>query len=175
LILWDAQTFREIRRIAGHTGLIRSVAFLPDSRRAVSSSRDGTIRLWDVENGREVRQFGDHLTDSLWVAVSPNGRSLLSSHADAQELRLWDVDNGKLTWKIHWPAVGQGLHMPTRGSFSPDGVHAVWGTGDGVVRIFRLAHAGESLPTTAPDRKDKGKVLSGHEMDRGKAAEATAG
>jgi hypothetical protein len=70
-------------------------------------------------------------------------------------LRLWDVDDGKLIGRIHWPKSPSG-NNPTRGSFSPDGLHAAWGTRDGVVRIYRLAHPGGSpRPTAAPEHEDK--------------------
>ena len=45
----------------------------------------------------------------------------------------WDVETGRLIQKLSFGGVA-----PTRGSFTPDGHHAVWGGWDGVVRMYRL-------------------------------------
>ena len=41
-----------IRILEGHTGWVYAVAVTPDGRRAVSASRDQTLRLWDLESGQ---------------------------------------------------------------------------------------------------------------------------
>jgi WD40 repeat protein len=44
--LWDVVSGKELCRFCGHSYEIRSVAFSPDGKRAVSSSVDQTIRVW---------------------------------------------------------------------------------------------------------------------------------
>jgi WD40 repeat protein len=44
--LWDAKNGTELARLAGHTGNVNSVAFSSDGKRALSGSRDKTVRLW---------------------------------------------------------------------------------------------------------------------------------
>ena len=132
-ILQDAKTGAEVRRFPGHTGDITCVAFLPDGRRAVSCSADRTIRLWDVNTGQEIHEFRGHSDAVVWVAVSPDGCRLLSSSYNGSELCLWDVVSRKMIHRIDWGTVN-----PTRGSFTPDGRHAVWGGTDGVIRMYRL-------------------------------------
>jgi len=39
-----------VRTLEGHTNLITSVSFSPDSKMLASSSYDKTIRLWDVSD-----------------------------------------------------------------------------------------------------------------------------
>ena len=132
-ILWDARTGAEIRRFRGHSGGVDCVAFLPDGRRAVSGGEDRTIRLWDVETGREIDCFRGHTNGLTWVAVAPDGRRLLSSSYGGHELRLWDVLSRKMVHRIAWAP-----DYPGRGSFTPDGRHAVYGGSDGVIRMYRL-------------------------------------
>ncbi len=134
VILWDASTGKVLRRLDGHTGLLSRVSFLPGGGRAVSSSFDRSIRLWDLSTGRQLHRFEGHPREVTWFAVSPDGRRLLSSDYNGHELRLWDLDKRELIERVDLGQVS-----PTRGSFSPDGLSAVWpGTG-GALIAYRLS------------------------------------
>jgi WD40 repeat protein len=137
LILWNAKSGREVRRFRGHQNRVECVAFLPDGRHAVSTSLDRTIRLWNLSSGQEVDQFHGNMTALNGLAVSPDGCRLLSSSMNGHELQLWDVETRKLVHRMDWEAA-----LMTRGSFAPDGVHAVWAGDLGIVRMFRLPAAG---------------------------------
>jgi WD40 repeat protein len=58
LRLWDVDSGKPLGDLKGHdrgiTG-ITGVAFLPDGKRAVSASRDGTLKLWDVAKRTIIR------------------------------------------------------------------------------------------------------------------------
>ena len=45
----DISTHQTIEQLVGHTGDVSSVAFFPDSKRIMSASIDGTIRVWNIE------------------------------------------------------------------------------------------------------------------------------
>jgi len=139
-ILWDASTLREIERFRGHTGKIHCVAFVRDGRRAVSSSDDGTIRLWDIDRGRQMPlPFQDPRGTNGYFAVSPDGHRLCSSWGHS--LWYWDLDTGKLVQELRWE------EAPTKGSFTPDGRHMVWGGWGGILRMYRLNDIAERPPT----------------------------
>jgi len=113
------ETSQTVRELKGHTGRVLSVAFGPDGRRALSGSRDHTLRLWDIETGAEVRIFEGYTNAVCPVAVSPDGRRALSGGGDGT-LRLWNLETGaevrEFTGHTGWVnsvAIG------------PDGRHAV--------------------------------------------------
>jgi WD40 repeat protein len=86
--------FGEVRRLLGHKGVVRDVAFSPDGRHAVSGAEDRMACLWEVASGKELRRFEGH-TATIWgVAFSPDGRYVLTGSED-KTARLWDVQTGK--------------------------------------------------------------------------------
>ena len=89
-----------------------------------------------------------------WMAVSPDGRRLLSSCWWGRELRLWDLEAKKPISRIDFGGV-----PPHRGSFAPDGRHAVWGGSDGVVRMYRLT---EFDPANRPSARRLSPRRSAH-------------
>lgn len=73
----------------GHTSTISALVFLPDSRRLVSSSHGGTIRVWEVEEGRQlgIMHHGSGVTA---MAASSDGSLLASGGADGT-VAVWRV------------------------------------------------------------------------------------
>src|SRR5262249_19707421 len=56
--LWDADTGREIYRLAGHGALggYRALGFTPDAKRLLSWGDDFYLRVWDVANGKALSE-----------------------------------------------------------------------------------------------------------------------
>ncbi len=48
---------RELRTLTGHSDRVNGVAMSADGRRAVSASRDKTLKVWDLETGAVVATF----------------------------------------------------------------------------------------------------------------------
>jgi WD40 repeat protein len=88
MILWDLETGKEIQRFVGHTGGVRSVAFLPDDRYVLSGSYDGTVRLWEVAGGKQLYCFTRHEGGVKSALVAPDGCHALTA-GDDKVIRLW--------------------------------------------------------------------------------------
>jgi len=95
LVLWSADSGREIRRFEKQDDYFTSVAFSPDGLRAVSGGGDKDVKLWDVSTGRLTHRFHGHLGAINSVIFSPNGDFILSG-SDDKTAKLWDIASGKL-------------------------------------------------------------------------------
>ena len=82
-----------VRTLAGHSGEVYGVAVSADGRRAVSASRDGTLKVWDLESGHKPRTLIGHTAGVLCVSVSADGRRAVSGSFD-HTLKVWDLEGG---------------------------------------------------------------------------------
>ncbi|KAG9091479.1 hypothetical protein FRC06_000549, partial [Ceratobasidium sp. 370] len=119
---------------------VESVAFSPDSRRIVSGSHDGTVRIWDAETGDPVLEPLKGHTDWVTsVAFSPNGRWIVSGSYD-KALQIWDAGTGKAVLD---PLRGHSARVWSV-AFSPDSRYIVSGSEDKTLRIWD-AETGKSV------------------------------
>src|SRR5438093_13584353 len=80
--LLSAQEPKLRASLKGHTSLVISLAYCPDSKTLASGSVDKTIRLWDVKTGKiQATLKGD--TDPVYsLAYSPDGKTLASGRGE---------------------------------------------------------------------------------------------
>jgi len=138
VIIWDAESGKELQRMEGHTRKVEFVAFSQDEKRIVSVSTgddvrisinaEQTVRIWDAASGKELqklkaRVLGSNDTDlALLVAFSPDARRMLTRDT------TWDVVSGK---ELHtWQATGGGEGNVRSALFSPDGKVILTAHGD---------------------------------------------
>lgn len=140
-----------------HTGVISSLAFLPDGRTLITTSVDHSIRLWDFETREPIDTLHGHLnilaqahrddTVIIWnsdterssilhvsnrpidlLAVSPDGRHLITEGRDEMP-HWWDLRTGADSlWDTEAYFV----------AFSPDGQSVVTFQRNGPARIWAV-------------------------------------
>jgi WD40 repeat protein len=150
--LWDVQTGKELHAFAGNQRPVISVGVSPDGRTALSTGKDGTVRLWNLRPTEPVVLSG-HEGEVWSVAFSPDGRRLATAGAD-RTVRLWDVSGDR-----ERPGYGRPVRTLEGASlgllavaFSPDGKRLAAGEGDlfrahtGTVRVWD-AESGELAAT----------------------------
>ena len=116
----------------GHTDRVTGVAHLPDGRRIITCSPDGSLRLWEIESGTQIGDdWRDGGKEEVWsIALSPNSKTVASGSRDGK-VRLWDVETKKVAAK--WSG-----HIEAAGSlcWSVDGERVVSGSNDGTIRVW---------------------------------------
>ncbi|MFO0865738.1 MAG: serine/threonine-protein kinase [Gemmataceae bacterium] len=129
--IWDLAG-NEVRRLSGHTGMIRSLCFHPEGNRLFSASDDKTIRVWDLLSFREVQRFTRHTSAVTGIALVAGEDTLISGGRD-QSLRVWDLRSGQQARSWATGAAVLGL------SLSADGRRLASANFDTVVRIWDVA------------------------------------
>ena len=137
--IWDAATGKELRRLTGHTGYIRSATYSPDGKTIVTASKDGTARIWDAATGEELHQLTGHTEGARSAAYSPDGKTIVTTSYDRTG-RVWDAATGKELFRLGGDSDG-GVYSA---AYSPDGKSIVTANGDGTLRIWTAA-AGREL------------------------------
>jgi len=118
--VWDTETGALRYSLRGHSGLVFSVAWSPDSSRVVTGSADGTAKVWEIdsEGVREQWSLSAQETRSgiVGVAFSPDGTRVMAGDADISAVKVWDLGpSGDAEW-ANVPAAGK-----PAAEFTPDG------------------------------------------------------
>ena len=143
--VWDAATGQEVLTLQGHTGVVTSVAFSPDGKRArLGAAADRTVKVWDAATGQETPHPQGHTGGVTSVAFSPDGKRLASASGD-QTVKVWDAATGQ---RAPHP---QGAHRAsvTSVAFSPDGKRLASGGGDQTVKALGR---GDGPASSSPSR-----------------------
>ena len=91
--IWDAATGTPIGEpLLGHPGIVRSVAFSPNSALLVSGSEDRTIRVWDTVSGMQIGDGEPLIGHALEVIQLHSPPHILSGSCDLT-IQTWDANS----------------------------------------------------------------------------------
>ena len=132
--LWDIESGRELKCMAGHTGQVRCVGFLADGRHAVSGGIDHRLRVWSLESGQEVKSIESQWREILSLAVSTVDSQV--AVGAFRQAGILNIETGQLMQSID-TATQPVLSI----AYSPDGQLLALGLRDGSVRLWSVAEA----------------------------------
>ncbi|MCM0592891.2 MAG: hypothetical protein ACFKPT_12600 [Gloeotrichia echinulata GP01] len=82
--------------LIGHADEVKSVVITPDGKRAISGSKDGTVKVWDIATGKELGTFNCQSTNSGFgvgkIILSFDGKQIFSVHERICEVKIWDLE-----------------------------------------------------------------------------------
>lgn len=110
-------------------GEIYAAIWSSDSRRILSVSEDGVIRVWDAETGELQLSFPGHNDGRVRGEWSPDDTRIFTASA-SNAGRLWDAQTGELL------ATLQHDDIVTRGRWSPDGTRIATTSADGMAAVW---------------------------------------
>jgi WD40 repeat protein len=84
-----AQSTKPTQVVENHADWVFGVAFLPDGKHLLTSSRDKTAKVWDLAAKESVVTFPEHQNTVYAVAAKPDGKMVLSAGEDNQ-VRFWN-------------------------------------------------------------------------------------
>jgi WD40 repeat protein len=152
LRLWNPDTGAEIGRVCRHGDKIQALAFTKEGW-LLSAGDKGGVMVWDTATGTRL---GDPVSatgkQSGRVIFSRDGRRCLSLVNDGRELRLWNVDAGRLS------LVRTSTHSDRVGcaAFSWDGRFLAIGGESGAVHLL-VTDTGEPH---RPTKQTGGRVIA---------------
>jgi WD40 repeat protein len=88
--IWDAATYRPLRRLGGMKPMVWSLAFNPSGTRLATGSQDRMARIWDPRSGEELLVLRGHTGTVISLAWSPGGDTLATGSYD-KTVRLWQA------------------------------------------------------------------------------------
>lgn len=180
--VWDAFSGEIIATVRAHLLPVLAVGFIPghsaqDERgavnsadwRAISASRDKTLKLWDLQSGQELRRYKGHIGRVLCLAIAqwteyeegtgdPIQKTYVATGSWDRSCKIWDLDSGSLLHELGGkpdrntcPNSEGHENAVTDCCFSPDGSVLATGSDDETLRLWNL-FTGEEI-----------KVLEGHD------------
>jgi WD40 repeat protein len=141
LRIWDGRNGALVSILVGHAGELNCGALSPDGTKAVSGSKDGTLRLWDAGTSGEIAKLIEHprgpdLDYFIYVldcGFSPGGQRIVASSGCQGYgiMGLWDARTGD-----NIGSFGERREPMIACGFSPDGKWIYDVSLDGAFRLW---------------------------------------
>ena len=85
--IWDLQTGRIVRQLAGHDELLHCLTFSPDGKVLATACQDETeIKIWAVDSADELLTIQTPVDRIAALAFTPDGTALIAAGNRVKEI-----------------------------------------------------------------------------------------
>ncbi|MEC7565492.1 MAG: WD40 repeat domain-containing protein [Planctomycetota bacterium] len=145
--IWDLTSGKQTHQLAGHTGWVRTSAFVGQSNTLITAGDDGRIIRWDVVSGKQLDILArvDH---AIWrIAVNPKGTQVAAS-GFSNTITVVDLMTAATVQEM------QGSTTDIRGlAYSSTGLRLASGGRDGLIHIWSTETGQETASFVAHHRR----------------------
>ena len=140
--IWDVLAQREARKLVGHDGGVKCVAFDRTGKIVATGGYDATVRLWDAASGAQIRIVEQRKAVMKSLAFSPVDDILACCDKTGENIvRIWNVATGEKIADLQKSTLGvESL------AFSPDGKTLAIGSKSGNLSLYDMSTS--TLTTT---------------------------
>jgi WD40 repeat protein len=141
--LWELPSGKAVGDLAGHAGLVTTMAFTRDGKRLATAGVDRTLRLWNTAGGAPLGRI-DMPTEARALSWVRDDTQIITGDAERKTVTLWQAPSPA-------PATIDGVPGPVAvASLSTDG------------KMFALAGADNAIYLADPIGGKVLKKLAGH-------------
>jgi tricorn protease-like protein len=112
--LYDFASGQLVALLNGHTNVVFSLAFSPNSKLLVSGSYDFSAIIWDVASHALLHRLQGHTAELYAVTFTPDGQRAVTGSVDTT-LRLWRTGDGGLITELKGTRIRLPAHSPSDG------------------------------------------------------------
>ncbi|XP_045051723.2 NACHT domain- and WD repeat-containing protein 1 isoform X7 [Desmodus rotundus] len=168
--VWDMEEQQVIHILTGHTREIRCVEVFAKGTRAISASKDRTLRLWDLLSGREKFTIWDggskEPTESQVRSLHVDEAKKIVYAASSSKVSAWNLETAELVFQVLGDASGPWLCTAVLGAVlltvSEGCVVSLWGSATGRVQGKQhLSSIKEETPTCGVAVQKSGWMVVG--------------
>eukprot|EP00812_Abedinium_dasypus_P008432 NODE_2194_length_978_cov_343.458288.p1 GENE.NODE_2194_length_978_cov_343.458288~~NODE_2194_length_978_cov_343.458288.p1 ORF type:complete len:294 (+),score=92.30 NODE_2194_length_978_cov_343.458288:22-882(+) len=137
--VWNLSTCKLKTNLAGHTGVIYTVAVSPDGSLCASGGKDGSAMLWDVNDGKHLYTLDAGGTINA-LTFSPKNYWLVA--ATDSSIKIWDLENKNILDELSAISPPKnGLPWCVSITWSADGNMLFAGSTDGNIYVYEISRA----------------------------------
>jgi len=114
LLLWNLGSQSSYQELAGHQGLIRTIAFRPDGYGFVSGGKDSLLLVWKLYSGKATLVKILRADGAIKTAVFTSGNNTLFVLQEDGKIKIWNLEAGTSS-----PYPFAGSAKPTCMAFNP--------------------------------------------------------